>query len=154
MLNELPIFFKVIENVNKLAHNVYRMKKVMIVLAFMFLFTATLFSTKAEFIAYISSKVQFWPLAKVERLEVEFRDGFKFYVTANDPRTVGIHAIELKQIIEKAFLRNVADVVRLTHNHLIAPTMSTEDFEFMNLMRGHGFKGQFIIWCKGEFYVQ
>jgi hypothetical protein len=108
---------------------------------------------KSQFIAYISSQVEFWPLAKVERAEIEFSNGFKFYVTSNEREAIKIHAAELKKIIEKAFLRNVSNVTRITHNHLVSPDMSAADFDLLNKMREYGFKGQFIIWCQGMEYA-
>jgi hypothetical protein len=118
-------------------------------LLLLFLLVMPMLAEKSQFIVYISSHVEFWPLAKVERAEVEFSDGFKFYVTSNERDAIKIHAIELKQIIEKAFLRNVSNVTRIVHNHLVSPTMSAADFDLLNKMREYGFKGQFIIWCQG-----
>jgi hypothetical protein len=106
------------------------------------------------FIAYISSRTQPWPLLREEVAEVAFSDGFKFYVTSHDREAVYITATELKQVVEKAFLRSLNDVTSITHNHLVAPRMSAADFDQLTRLREFGWRGQYIIWCQGAAHVQ
>ena len=115
---------------------------------------SVVYAANPRFIAYISSHKQPWALQLVERMEVEFKDGFRFYVTSNSPEAINISATEIENIIDKAYLRKLKNVVKITHNHLVSPTMSAADFEMMNMLRSFGWKGQFIIWCKGELFVQ
>ena len=86
-----------------------------------------------------------------EVIELTFKDGFVCYITSGLRRGVNINIRELGTILN-LINRKIPDIKIFIHNHFEMGEFSLDDWKFFSNLRQFGFRGEFLLYYKGDLY--